>query len=250
MYIMKSIVYSCVFYNENYINLLKLLLSTYKHFGSPSDDVDYLVICHPSFESKIKNIFQELNIRGSTWCLYLQTKFEAGYSRLKIFEYPMIHSYDKILYLDSDILVTGKIESMLNFSLEDKLYALEEGNTNHEFWGAQFFETPLDHDAFTSGILLFKNSPPLKKLFLDILEHIYTYTLPIPKCLDQPFIVYHAFKNNMYDNKTLIGKVVNNPTSVQGETICHFPGGPGNYGSKIAKMNSFLHSNKLDIVMR
>ena len=54
----------------------------------------------------------------------------------------------------------------------------------------------------------------------------------------------------MYDNKTLIGKVVNNPTSVHGETICHFPGGPGNYDSKIVKMVNFLHSNKLDIVMR
>ena len=246
----KTIVYSCVFYNENYINLLKLLLSTYNHLGCPSDDVDYLVICHPTFESKINNILQELNINGNTWCLDLHTKFEAAYSRLKIFEYPMIHTYDKILYLDCDILVTDKIESMLNFPLEDKLYALEEGNTNHEFWGAQFFDPPLDHDAFTTGILLFNNSPPIKKLFSDILEHIYSYRLPIPSCVDQPFIIYHAFKNNMYDNKTLIGKVVNNPTSVQGETICHFPGGPGDYGSKIMKMVNFLHGNKLDIVMR
>jgi len=247
---MKSIVYSCIFCNENYINLFKLLITSYKHIGCPSNDVDYLVICHHSFESKIKNIFHELNIKGNTWCLDLHTKFEAGYSRLKIFEYPMIHSYDKILYLDCDILVTGKIESMLNFTLEDKLYALKEGNTNHKFWGAQFFDPPLNQDAFTSGILLFNNSSHLKKLFSDILEHIYNYRLPIPECIDQPFIIYHAFKNNMYDNKTLIGKVVNNPTSVHDATICHFSGGPGNYGSKIAKMNNFLHGNKLGIVMR
>ena len=45
-----------------------------------------------------------------------------------------------------------------------------------------------------------------QNLFSQILLHIHnhiTSMLPIPGCLDQQFIVYHAVKNNLYDNKKL-----------------------------------------------
>ena len=50
----------------------------------PPDDVDYLIICHTVFQKKIQAIFEDLNISGKTWCIDLNTMFEAGYSRLKI----------------------------------------------------------------------------------------------------------------------------------------------------------------------
>ena len=39
--------------------------------------------------------------------------FEACYSRLKIFEYSDINKYDKILYLDYDILITNNLSNIL-----------------------------------------------------------------------------------------------------------------------------------------
>ena len=50
----KTIIYSCVFFNEKYINLINLLLKSYKLFGNSSDDVDYLIICNPNFQKKSK----------------------------------------------------------------------------------------------------------------------------------------------------------------------------------------------------
>ena len=41
----KTIIYSCVFFNEKYIHLINLLLKSYKLFGNSSNDVDYLIIC-------------------------------------------------------------------------------------------------------------------------------------------------------------------------------------------------------------
>ena len=38
---------------------------------------------------------------------------------------------------------------------------------------------------------------------LHINNHI-TSKLPIPICIDQPFIVYHAVKNNLYDKSLII----------------------------------------------
>ena len=130
----KTVIYSCVFFNEMYLNLINLLLTSYKLFGNFSEDIDYLIICNPNFQTKIQAIFDNLNINGKIWCLDLNTKFEACYSRLKIFDYPNINLYNKILYLDCDILVTNSINNILDFQLENKLYALKEGNTNHPYW--------------------------------------------------------------------------------------------------------------------
>lgn len=262
MIILRNLIYSCVFFNENYINLLNLLLKSYKFFGNPSNNIDYLIICNPDFKSRIQEIFNNLNIQCKIWCLDLKTKFEAGYSRLKIFEYPNINLYKKILYLDCDILITGPINKVLNIKLEKKIYSLKEGNTNHLFWGEQFFENNPNCPAFTTGILLFKNNIIIKDLFSKILIHISNHlnkNLPIPGCLDQPFIVFHAVENNLYDNTRLIDLVINNPNmkdewkpknmleNFTNQIICHFPGGPGNYENKILKMNNFMNDNMFKI---
>ena len=254
----KNIIYSCVFFNEKYINLINLLLLSYKIFGNPSDNTDYLIICNPSFEKKIQEIFDKLNINGKIWCINLKTKFEACCSRLKIFDYPNLNLYNKILYLDCDILVTNSIKNILDFQLENKLYALKEGNTNHRFWGKNLFNNNNPNCvAFTSGILLFNNNIIIKDLFSQILLHInkelikYNYELLFQQKKevnfnhffgDQPFIVYNAIKNNLYDNQKLINIVINNPKKFNNETISHFPGGPGDYESKNKKMKNFMNN--------
>ena len=254
----KTLIYSCVFFNERYIHLLSLLLKSYKLFGDPSDNVDYLVICNTDFRERIEEIFDSLDISGDVWCLDLKTMFEAGFSRLRIFDYQNINIYNKLLYLDCDILVTNSVKSVLDFPLENKLHALEEGNTNHEFYGGQFFDKNPNCPAFTSGILLFSNNAIMKNLFSRILLHIRNYVtsgLPIPYCLDQPFIVYHAVKDNLYDNQKLISTVINNPGHPRWErwnpkhipsyyneqTICHFPGTPGNANRKAKRMRNFMN---------
>ena len=144
---------------------------------------------------------------------------------------------------------------MFNFELENKLYALQEGNTNHYFWGSKFFDKNPNCSAFTSGILLFNNNIIIKGLFSEILQHInkeliknnYELLFQQNKDVDfsiifgdQPFIVYHAVKNNLYDNQKLINIVINNPNNFNNQTISHFSGGPGDYESKIVKMSKFM----------
>lgn len=243
----KRLIYSCVFFNEKYINLINLLLKSYKIYGNSPEDVDYLIICHTNFKKKIQAIFDNLNISGKIWCIDLNTIFEAGYSRLKIFNYANINLYNKILYLDCDILVTNSINNILDFQLENKLYALQEGcdrNAHCEMFTDEEYKFLDKSSTFTSGILLFNNNTVIKDLFSQILLHINNHInndLPIPGCLDQPFIVYHAIKNNLYDNQKLINIVINNPNNFNNETISHFPGGPGHYESKIVKMTYFMN---------
>ena len=68
---------------------------------------------------------------------------------------------------------------------------------------------------------------------------------------DQPYIVYNAFKYNLYDNKILKKLVVNNNKNIYSDKVIHhFPGGPGFYEHKIDSMTIFLNKlkNKYDIM--
>jgi hypothetical protein len=93
---------------------------------------------------------------------------------------------------------------------------------------------------------LFNNCEKIKHLFNkineDFINRPYNYN-----CYDQPYIVYNAFKYNLYNNKLLKPLVVNNDTNIHNDKVIHhFPGGPGIYHDKIDTMTIFLNSIKLN----
>lgn len=245
---MKKLIYLCIFFNENYLNLLRLFTLSLAFFGNKDDNTDILILTMWPFHDKVKDIFQKVNMPVSIYCLDLYTFFEAAYSRLYIFDYPQINEYEKILYLDADILITNNVNNVLNLEIDDKLYTLKEGKIGDEYHGIEFFDfSQIDSEtpAFTSGILLFNNCEIIKDMFTRIIIHIRKDSSegkPIPACLDQPYIVYYAINENVYNNELLIGKCINNPTEFTENTINHFMGWPGHYESKYDKMMRFMNN--------
>jgi len=252
----KNLIYSCVFFQKEYINLIKLLLHSYAFFANEQNNYKYLIICESNFKIQIENICNYLHINFDIFCMNLTTKFEAAFSRLKIFNYSKINDFKYILYLDCDILIINSLDNIFKIventsNVENKLYTLLEGTTNHDFWGQSIFkmnniENP-NIPAFTTAILLFKNSQNIKKLFEKILQSINNYiqnNFTIPTCLEQPFVIFHTIRDNkIYDNKELQKYAINNPKkSIENikKIICHFPGNPGHYQSKFRKMYDFL----------
>ena len=53
----KTLIYSCVFLSEQYIDLINLLLKSFKLFGNSPNNVDYLILCNPNFQKKIHIFF-------------------------------------------------------------------------------------------------------------------------------------------------------------------------------------------------
>lgn len=248
-----NLIYICVFHQESYIQLLKMLIHSISEKGNINMNTHILIMTSPTFQSKIQDELSEYSLTIHYYILELHTLFEAGCARLHIFNYENIKLYDKILYLDTDILIHSDMNTLFQLPLSDKLYALEEGSIGHEYWGNQFFDfTQYDRhmSAFTSGILFFTNTTPIQSLFTDIQNHIVEYIdierNSIPSCLDQPFIVYNAITQNKYDNQLLKTYAENNPTDINpNKIIYHFPGGVGVFSNKITKMNFFWEKIKL-----
>lgn len=246
-------IFCCIFNNENYIKMFYLLLESIYIYGNLGDDIDILIYTSTRFINIIKqsHLYTE-KIKFEVNDNY-NTIDAACKARLDIFKLQSINNYNTILYLDTDILIKDNINKVFSIVREDILYVLEEGiincnldNTSIDFWGTTLFGDEVknyeDKTAFTSGILLFNNCKSIKTLFEKISEDI----IQRPHIFhDQPYIIYNAFKYNLYNNKILKTFVVNNDYNVHSDKVIHhFPGGPGIYQNKIIYMTYFLNSIK------
>jgi len=257
---MNCLIYTGAFLKQEYADLLYLSLKSYSEYGYSKDfmkknNVSFLVICSTNLVNsvlKIKRLLWNINIL--IWPVKIdnsvhpfQQTLESCFYRYRIFEWNYINRYNRILYLDTDILITNKISNILKIDTENKIYVLSEGNTSEFIHGSELFETNPNVSAFTSGIIYFNNCQEIKDLFKKILLHcVETYkTDPIKlRGYDQPFTVYNAIKYKLYDNTKLENIVINNPEKFEGHTISHFPGPfVGNGSVKLNVMNKYLEKN-------
>ena len=233
----RNLVYFCLFYNKDYVDLLRILMITVK-FYSQTDTIDFLVLTESKFESVIKDISTMLNIPILTKIYNPLTDFlDSCCARYSIFDYEHINNYQKILYLDADIVVQNDLTTLFTIDIEDRVYAVPEGTIQFSSWGGTFFDfTKIDKNlkGMNAGTLLFKNIESIRTLFKDITEHITCMKKNgclMPHAAEQPFLNFHSIKNALYDN-TLMDKygciygnksiaLPSNPTDV---ILCHYIG--------------------------
>jgi lipopolysaccharide biosynthesis glycosyltransferase len=244
-------IFCCVFNKEKYVNMFLLLLESIFIYGNLDKYTEILVYTSTDFMNKIKesHLFNEDKIKFEINDTY-DNVAKACKSRLDIFNLPSITNYKKILYLDTDIFVKDDINKVFNVCEEDILYVLEEGeiNCDADHYGKTLFGDEInnyeDKTAFTSGILLFNNCEKMKYLFIKINEDNIKRPYDFP-CCDQPYIVYNAFKYNLYNNKILKTYVVNYDTNIHSDKVIHhFPGCPGDYQHKINSLIIFMKNMK------
>jgi len=242
-------IFVSVFTQKEYVNMLYLLLESIFIYGNLDDNTNILIYTSTQFMNIIK--------KSHLYCVEKMV-FEindtydsidkACKARLNVFNLSSITNYNRVLYLDIDILVKNDINKLFDICNEDILYVLEESVIDHEsdYWGKTLFGNEInnynDKRAFTSGILLFNNCEKIKELFeiinKDIINRYHHFH-------DQPYIVYNAFKYNLYNNKILKSLVCNNNNNIHSDKVIHhFPGGPGSYTAKIVNMTKFLNGLK------
>ena len=250
----RNLLYCSVFYNKDYFKLLDLLLKSMTMFSN-YDTFDILVMTQEEFLPLVKDLENNLNITLLTFCIPCKTIFQAACARLSIFDYPNIYQYEKLLYLDTDIIIKQDLTPIFNLDIGELLYAIESGNIQSLSFGVQFFDfATIDPNTtgINSGTLLFKHCEPVRLLFSRIRDHIDKYTkdnLPIPYCMDQPFINYHAIKDKLYNNQLLnthvslfedLFKKNHEVDNYKTSSICHFSFPIGVFKHKYDRMSRFF----------
>lgn len=242
----RNLVFLSVFFNKDYIELLRIFLLTTKLYSS-LDNIDFLVITSDDFVPDINKLSSIIGIPLKTMVIDTSRLAGGAFARLYIFEYENIMNYDKILYVDTDIVVQGDLMNIFNETIEDKIYALKEGTIEHEIHGGWWFDfSTIDKNTvgLNSGILLFKPSEQMKLLFTETLQHVDELkSKKMPQCADQPFINYHFIKSQKYDIQLIDKHCLiycvepppppSEPTSV---VLCHFVWPIGNAKHKMGRM--------------
>jgi lipopolysaccharide biosynthesis glycosyltransferase len=251
---MKNLIYTCVFNNEKYLILLFWFLESIQLFGNLDENTDLLIYTSSSFVEIIKShplyndkIVFFINDNYNSIDLALK-------ARLDIFDYEGIDHYDKILYLDTDILILKDLNPIFELIEKNVIYACKEGNLIEDRHGymygglALFTEEEIenyeDKSCFTSCTMLFNRCEEIKNLFSIIKQHIIYKGIQFGTG-DQPYIVYNAKKYNLIDNiKITPFLTVNNMDIYIDYTINHFGGYAGYPNFKLESMPKFLNEFK------
>lgn len=246
---MMNCIFITIFNQEKYVDMFFYLLESIFTYGKLDDETHILVYTSTDFMNMIKQngLFNKEKIYFEINNTYNNVD-KSCKARLDLFKLESIKNYNKILYLDTDVLVKDDINKVFKVCKEDILYVLEEGTIDDEYdyWGKTLFGDEVnnyeDKSAFSSGILLFKNCIKMKNLFSKINESIAN---KFHYFNDQPHIVYNAFKYNLFNNKILKTYAINNSANVYSDKIIHhFPGQPGVYQHKLAIMSCFINNLK------
>lgn len=254
---MKNLIYMCVFFNEKYIQLTKILLTSLKMFGKIDNSIDILIMTHHDFNVELSNFCKSLEISYKIHILNKMTIEESKLSRYEIFRFKHdinLEQYSQILYLDIDVIIQNDIKEIFKYALLDKIYAKDQGDIGGNMYGSILFEEWRKENSnnyidkktksFCSGVLLFKRCKKVEELFEKTLRHLLEYKKLGKKagpCIDQPFLNFNAIITNMHEIELLKDKITNSPSiNSKKEIICHFAGDTCVFDVKNKRMSSFF----------
>lgn len=101
---MKNLVYFTVGCDPNYASLLKVCIASLRA-SSDMSNTDILVICDQSYVQHIKELHTHVHVVNQE----VRSGVEASMQKVRVFEWPHIMDYAKVVYLDCDIVICKDI---------------------------------------------------------------------------------------------------------------------------------------------
>lgn len=222
---MKNCIFLCIFNNENNLKLLYLLLDSIYIYGNLFN-TDILIYT----SSKFMNIIKQSHLFNDKIKFEINDQYDTVFqelkSKLNFFELSISSNYNKILYLDLNIIIKDNINKLFESVKEDILYTLEEGTLKDDcnYWCKTLFGNEISEyenkTIFTTRILLFSNCEKIKSLFKKIKDDM-TNNLCDFYFFVNPYIIYHSFKDNLYDNQILKKFAIINDKNTNSDKIIH-----------------------------
>lgn len=234
---MKLIYYS-ISGNSEYVKLIEMSINSLLKNGYNGD---ILIIC----DENIKNILQ-LNYENLLYMIIDKVdSHQSSGNKLRIYEYEKLENYDKILYLDCDILITKNIDLLFLECNEDKFVVSSESEELKETIILVHWAGPLlsleekklyeNIKSINAGVFLFNNIPSN----LELLKKTYEMFIDKEKypCYEQPYLNYNLLINNKFIHS--LQKYITHHSYYnfdENKIINHYCGGPGNFTLKYHTM--------------
>jgi len=174
----KNLVYFTIGFNLEYLEMLYLAIKSLRKRNT----VDVLVICDKQFMYKCSETLKEFSNINIVSCSDSMSAPDSSMKKLLIFNYDIV-KYDKILFIDSDVLIGKSIDNFFKLMFEKKLYAGAEGFTskiheslthslqNYSQSDFNYFNFNSIY-AFNCGFFGFLNNIEMKTHFSNILKMI------------------------------------------------------------------------------
>ena len=259
----KNLIYYSVFGSE-YSRLLELSLQTIKqHSTKPNFDI--LIICDKNTQQIISNynVVQYFNIIYHT----IDTPsdgIESSIQKCKIFEYQNINEYNKILFLDCDIMAIKDVNIVFDQSYQSNiLYTLNRqdlGIYAHNFTThglSNLSSDELNHlllhnqQPFNAGQFLFKNSARMQQHFKNVMWFINNWCGEY--FFEQCFMVHYFARNILTNNllNTYILLIIahlnkqQNKLQSNNQVLIHFAGNTLDATKKIEYIKQYFEKNNL-----
>lgn len=251
----KNLIYYSVYFDGGYVELMNnSLMSIIKH---SSVDFDVLIITDSPTQKLIKK---------QPFTKFIQPKYlitstpedgvAASKNKTLIYDFEDVDQYDKILFLDCDIVAVGDVACVFDVCTHhDQLYTARGSNmsfahhrTIHHGFDVvrqSFINEMMDarQYPFNAGQFMFRNSPSMRKHFSNL--NWFMSVWPGDYFFEQAFMCYYFCKAKMTNDAlnsklALISTVVNNAYNLQGKILLHFTAPPLDAITKINYINNFI----------
>ena len=168
---MKCLIYTLVNFRVEYYTKMFRVFAQCLSMFSDTNAFELCVITERQNLASIKDIFPDASI---VLIPKVKTLDQALLCKFDIFRHPRYLEFDKILFLDTDILVQDNIMKLFKAvdTQPDKLYVVQEGDLEQKYWYHSAYK-PGDIaqlrkeniQSFNSGIFLFKPSETMRRHF-------------------------------------------------------------------------------------
>jgi hypothetical protein len=208
-----NLVYYTLGFNEVYLKMLYLSIVSLNKYNT----IDVLVLCDEKLYDKcyqtigdIKNV----RIEKSTGCY---DAMSSSMKKLEIFKYD-ISKYEKVLFVDCDILMHKNLNDIFEKITDNKLYAYNE---QYQFlWHLLKFHSLRDYTdnetaflynnkirVFNAGLFGFLNNETMKQHFDNIMDMVENY--------EGEYYYEQSFMNKYFNLKNLTDlTVINNENCI------------------------------------
>lgn len=223
-----NLVYYTLGFNEVYLKMLYLSIISLNKYNT----IDAIVICDETLLEKCQEILKQFDNVKIYSCTGCHDAMSSSMKKLEIFSYD-ITKYEKILFVDCDILIHLNLDNIFENIKQNKLYAYNEEkrflfhimpfHSLRDYTGDELkFLYDNNVKVFNAGLFGFLNNEVMKQHFDNILNMVENFT--------GEYYYEQSFMNKYFNLKNLTDlTVINNENCIMNFTMTPNPKGLLNF---------------------